>query len=51
MVEELLARIRPSADTGVGVARALGSFGAGIRINELWHVIGHPQAVTWQTKV
>jgi hypothetical protein len=51
VVEALLACIPLRADTGAGVARALGSFGAGIRINELWKVIGPSQAVTWQTKV
>jgi hypothetical protein len=51
VVEVLLARIPLRADTGAGVAGALGSFGAGIRINELREVVVPSRTVTWQTKV
>jgi hypothetical protein len=51
VVEVLLTHIRLRADKGVGAARALGSFGAGIRINELREVVVASRTVTWQTKV
>jgi hypothetical protein len=51
VVEVLLTRMPLRADRGAGVAGALGSFGAGIRINELREVVVPSRTVTWQTKV
>jgi hypothetical protein len=51
VVEVLLARMALRADTGAGGAGAPGSFGAGIRINELREVVVPSRTVTWRTKV
>lgn len=51
MVKALLVRVPLRADTGAGVAGALGSFGAGIRINALREVVVASRTVTWPTKV
>lgn len=51
VVEALEARIPLGADTGAGVAGALGSVGARIRINELGEVVVPSRTVTCRTKV
>jgi hypothetical protein len=51
VVEALAAGIPLRARTRAGVAGAPGTFGAGIRINDLREVAVPFRNVTWQTKV